>query len=422
MIRGLRLASAGVEIPLAIPGVEDAQPEAPEARATVAGERRYEILDALRFVLAFWVAMAHFGVFPLFAGMDTARPLGRFVVHAWSSLVFGIPAVIVFFVISGFCIHWPFRHGERFSIGRYYARRYTRILVPVGAALWIYAGSGIEIHWLGEHSILWDSVLWSLACEEIYYAAYPLIILAKKRFRWRRVIPASFVMSVACSAPLWREADFRSFGPIVTALILFPVWLLGCVLAEQAESLPRVTSGRTILGWRLAAWGGSWICGILEFKGHIYWPQTLVWFGLLAYFWMKRELAHNVYRRPWRYLALGGAWSYSLYLIHIPAMRFYDQIGLPSFGYTMNWVLSFGFMLCFSFLFYRAIERPSHRMARGIRVYAAPKPETKMAVDTLATTDVPAAEGAGAAGSERRVRGVTAVAAAAGSSKAQTSH
>src|SRR6516162_9002412 len=93
-------------------------------------ERRHDSLDALRFLLAFWVAVSHFEVFPLFAGVDTGNKLGRLLVHGWSTLFYGLPAVIVFFVISGFCIHLPFRHFETLSIGKYYARRYTRILVP----------------------------------------------------------------------------------------------------------------------------------------------------------------------------------------------------------------------------------------------------------------------------------------------------
>src|SRR5665213_2837164 len=90
--------------------------------ATLSPNRRerYAVLDALRIVLAFWVVMGHLGVFPLFAGMDPATRLGRIFVHGWSSLVCGVPAVIGFFVISGFCIHLPFRYDQDFSVGRYY--------------------------------------------------------------------------------------------------------------------------------------------------------------------------------------------------------------------------------------------------------------------------------------------------------------
>lgn len=157
----------------------------------------YPILDALRFVLAFWVAMGHYGMFPLFFWTDEGTRLGHFLVHAWSTVVFATPAVIVFFVISGFCIHLPFIGSEKLAVGRYYLRRYTRILIPVAGALCVYRLWGQHLVFWGEHSILWESPLWSLACEEIYYAAYPLLRLARNRFGWKKLLSASFLAAVA---------------------------------------------------------------------------------------------------------------------------------------------------------------------------------------------------------------------------------
>src|SRR5260370_747785 len=81
-----------------------------EARARPS---HYRILDALRFVLAFWVAIGHYGMFPLFAGADATSGYMRLLTRGWNTVVFGIPAVIVFFVISGFCIHLPFSGNEK---------------------------------------------------------------------------------------------------------------------------------------------------------------------------------------------------------------------------------------------------------------------------------------------------------------------
>ena len=72
---------------------------------------RYPVLDALRFVLVFWVAVGHYGMFPLFAAVNESVKFGHFLVHAWNTIVSGTPAVLCFFVISGFCIHLPYR-GE----------------------------------------------------------------------------------------------------------------------------------------------------------------------------------------------------------------------------------------------------------------------------------------------------------------------
>src|SRR5271169_5826452 len=126
-------------------------------RPMISERNRYPVLDALRFILALWVAIGHYGVFPLFAGADQSSSLGRFLTHAWSSIVFGTPAVIVFFVISGFCIHLPFRAKTKLPVARFYLRRYTRILIPVIGALLVYRLDGAKLHFWGEHSILWQS-------------------------------------------------------------------------------------------------------------------------------------------------------------------------------------------------------------------------------------------------------------------------
>lgn len=175
---------------------------------------RFPILDALRLVPALWVAIGHFEIFPLFAGVNTATAFGSFVTRAWQSVVFGTPAVIVFFAISGFCIHLPFRGDKKLAVGRYYMRRYTRILIPVAGALCVYRLGGEKLRFWGEHSILWESPLWSLACEEIYYAAYPLLRVMRKRVSWKVMLPATFAAGVGVAATHLHSVTWHDFGPL----------------------------------------------------------------------------------------------------------------------------------------------------------------------------------------------------------------
>lgn len=328
--------------------------------------RHFPALDALRFVLAFWVAVGHYDTFPLFAGVDTATPFGRFVTHAWASVVFGTPAVIVFFVISGFCIHLPFRGNAKLAVGRYYARRYTRILIPVAGALCVYRLVGDKLRFLGEHSILWESPLWSLACEEVYYAAYPLLRLIRNRAGWKVLLPTSFAAGAATAATHIHSVTWHDFGPFGTALILLPVWLLGCLLAEQAEALPAADSTARIWFWRFLIWLGCWTSEMLHFKAKIPYTQTMIWFGVLAYFWVKNELAYSKLHEPSRYLAAAGSWSYSLYLMHAQGMGLFARLPIPYLGYIFNWLGTMASSLGFSYLFFLLVERPSHRLARKI--------------------------------------------------------
>jgi peptidoglycan/LPS O-acetylase OafA/YrhL len=336
-----------------------------EARA---GTGHYRILDALRFVLAFWVAVGHYGIIPLFAGADPAG-IGHLVARAWNTVVFGTPAVIVFFVISGFCIHLPFIGNEKLAVGRYYLRRYTRILIPVAGALGVYRLWGQHLVLWGEHSILWESPLWSLACEEIYYAAYPLLRLVRNRFGWKKVLPAAFVAGIAAALTHPHATGWHEYGPFGTALLLLPVWLLGCLLAEQSETLAVEVTTARIWGWRFLAWLGCWTAEMLHFKVGIPYTQTMIWFGVLAYYWVRQEIAYGKQHEPNRYLAAAGAWSYSLYLVHVQGMELFGWLRLPNLGYLFTWV---GGMLCslgFAYVFYRLVERPSHQLARKIRVY-----------------------------------------------------
>jgi peptidoglycan/LPS O-acetylase OafA/YrhL len=343
---------------------------------TVGGEEarkrlpHYPILDALRFVLALWVAIGHYEVIPLFAWVDPSTSWGRLVTHAWSSVVFGTPAVIVFFVISGFCIHLPFRGERKLEIGRYYLRRYTRILIPVAGALCVYRLSGQRMLLVGEHSILWESPLWSLLCEEIYYAAYPGLRWLRNRFGWRLMLAAAFVASVAVAATNVHTVTWHTFGPFGAATILLPVWLLGCLLAEQSEGLHAASSGAEIWMWRFLAWLGCWTSEMLHFKGGVPYTQTMAWFGILAYWWVRKEIAYGKTRTPNRWLVAAGAWSYSLYLVHYEGALLFDRLRIPNLGHGVVWVGAMASSLAVSYAFYLLIERPSHRLARKVKLFA----------------------------------------------------
>jgi peptidoglycan/LPS O-acetylase OafA/YrhL len=347
-------------------------PIRPQAR-TSAKTEYFPVLDALRFVLAFWVAVGHFEMIPLWGDPNTGVGLWHLFKRGWNTIVFGTPAVIVFFVISGFCIHLPFRGSAKIGITQYYLRRYTRILIPVAGALFITIMMGYRLTFLGEHSILWESPLWSLACEEIYYALYPLLRWLRNRFGWKLLLGPSFLVSVAISLSHPRADTWHVYGPLGTAMILLPVWLLGCLLAEQAESLPAspYSSAWSIWAWRFLAWFGCWVSEMAHFKLKISYTQTMVWFGLFAYFWVRQEIIRGKLHSPSRYLVAGGAWSYSLYLLHPEASSMVDYFHLPSFGPVLDWCLIMLTTLAGCYIFYLLVELPSHRLARKIKVPGA---------------------------------------------------
>ncbi len=340
--------------------------------ATVNQKGYFPVLDALRFLLALWVAIGHFEVIPIFGSFDTGTGYWLLFKHFWRSTVFGTPAVIGFFVISGFCIHLPFRGTAKIPVVRYYLRRYTRILIPVIGALIVYHWAAKQQFTLwGEHSILWESPLWSLACEEIYYAAYPLLRWLRNMFQWKIVLPVSFVVSFAVSLTHFHAGNWHVYGPFGTALLLLPVWLLGCALAEESMSVVAMIPRFSIWLWRFLAWFGCWTSEMLHFKFGISYTQTMVWFGLLAYLWVRQEIIHGRQHRPNSWLVVAGGWSYSLYLMHAQGGVLYRWLHIPKLGPIAGWFVSMTCSLVFAYVFFLLVERPSHKLARMIKVKGA---------------------------------------------------
>jgi peptidoglycan/LPS O-acetylase OafA/YrhL len=154
-------------------------------------------------------------------------------------------------------------------------------------------------------------------------------------------------------------------------MILLPVWLLGCLLAEQSEALTADGRSVQIWAWRFLIWLGCWTTEMLHFKGGVPYTQTMVWFGVLAYWWVRKEIAYGKARAPNSYLVAAGAWSYSLYLVHHEGGVLYSRLRLPDLGSLATW---FGVMACslaFAYVFYFLVERPSHQLARKVNLASA---------------------------------------------------
>jgi peptidoglycan/LPS O-acetylase OafA/YrhL len=115
---------------------------------------------------------------------------------------------------------------------------------------------------------------------------------------------------------------------------------------------------------------------MLHFKARISYALTMSAFGLLAYFWVKNEIQYARHHPPNKYLVAAGAWSYSLYLVHPQGFNLYTWLHLPNLGYIFTWVLTMLGSLLFAYAFYVLVERPSHRLARTVKLNrpAAPVP------------------------------------------------
>ena len=327
-----------------------------------AGPERIAGLDAIRFICALIVVLAHTGRPPLTAWADTSTWFGWFIDGSAGLLFSSAAAVIVFFVISGFCIHYPFARTLKIpSVAGYLPRRYLRIVVPVIIATWLgsYVGIGLRL--------FNGTILWSLAAELIYYTLYPLLLLLRRRVgSWIPPLIASFAAALLLVALHPDAKEYPSFGLEFNWLLGLPCWLAGCALADRVAAGKFAPSLKNIWPLRLAVWAAMTLCMALRFHSPIGYPWSLNFFALFAAVWLAFEISRFFTHKPSRILESLGLWSYSLYLTHKASAALYAKLGIPDFGVYLTWALRLAFILALAYLFYLVVEKPAHWLARTV--------------------------------------------------------
>jgi peptidoglycan/LPS O-acetylase OafA/YrhL len=331
-------------------------------------------LDTLRFLAALWVVFGHCGNPPLEHLIASPHFVGR-AVHAAVGNIFGpVPAVIVFFLISGFCIHYPYRSPGTFEVAPYLARRCLRIGIPLVVA--IVLANPLQVNL----SLFQKSVLWSLVAELIFYSLYPILRILHAQFGWNKIILASYAASVAVVAIFTPTAkDYGASGIGLTWIICLPYWLLGCRLAEEKFDPSATVSISGLWCWRAAVLAAAAGFNLLRFHSGVGYPWTMGLFAALLYFWLRLEIIAFFSRKPIRALEWGGKWSYSIYLTHLIAFALFARVHSPDLGYFGNWIEMIGFILLFAYVFYLVVERPGHGFARWMAKVVRKKPKVVVA-------------------------------------------
>ncbi len=315
----------------------------------------------------------------------TATPLKLFTA--------GTEAVLVFFVLSGLVVTLP-ALKEGFGWAGYYGARLLRLYLPVWGALgfaallvalvprdaasvtahaWISSANSTSItvpEWLGEAS-LWqasyniDNVLWSLRWELVFSLALPLFVIAARAVRqhWQLAVGLAIVLTIT--------------GRLVSldALVYLPVFFLGTLIAIRLGALREWAGRRSGVFWAvatsvsLALLIASWLARPLENStgAKLMWGLSGVGAAGLVLIAIGSPFAGRMLSAvvP-RWL---GKVSFSLYLVQAPV--------IATLAFALgddHWPLiaGIGIPLCVAtaWLFYLAVEKPSHRLARhfGARV------------------------------------------------------
>jgi peptidoglycan/LPS O-acetylase OafA/YrhL len=314
-------------------------------------------LDSIRFVSAMVVALGHYSG-PLRELMEVHLPVLR---HLFKFN--GPAAVIVFFVVSGFCIHFPYRRSEAvMSLGYYYSRRLIRICLPAVAAIGIWTLVGLRM----EPPTF--NIYWSILCEIVYYLAYPALLFFRRKTSWGWMIGLS---SLAAGLLIFLQRDvilgqggIYPSSVIWTWLLGLPCWLLGCWLAENYNRFPKFG---TMAIWtvRIGIWIFMWVTLVLKFQKPGIWtsyPVTLNLFAWAAAGWVGLEISRYLVQKPRGLLEWAGTWTYSLYLMHEVATPLVQWVGVNPGRLSGNFLLILTGLLL-SYLFYLMIERPCHQLA-----------------------------------------------------------
>ncbi len=323
-------------------------------------DQRVAGLDTLRGVLALTVFLFHRAMPPLMSGYDQSNPVLRKLNALWEWSLNGQLAVVAFFLISGFCIHYPYLKRPLF-VPAFYANRCLRLALPAFAAIvltWLtgmvkpFSPNGVPI--------------WSLWCELLYYLFYPAFLPLIKKGRLPALLAGSFAGAVLVLALSESHTYYHEFGWWQTTLIGLPVWLLGAFLAEKVSGRPIIASGKTLLWFtRTLVLAASLVTLSLSYANFLGLGWSLTLASPLLYLWIRQEISHYTTRPEPRLLALVGGMSYSIYLVHQLILHMLAKAPLDKLGANLAWSLKIICVLGFSYGFYALIERPSHRFSRN---------------------------------------------------------
>jgi len=361
---------------------------------------RLEALDGIRGLAALFVVYFHIGVLlsPVMATMSGPwRLLHRATEH-------GHEAVVAFIVLSGFVLMLPVvRAGRPPELASYFARRSRRILPPYFAALAIFLLAGIGwnlaasstlanpfIHdasfggilshffllqnWKRSWALTVDPPMWTVATEWQIYFFFPFVLLPI----WRRLGSPAAVLAGLCIGMLPvvllpRNTNFDTFCPWFLAL-----FALGMTAAAISTSSRVSTFFQKPMFWGFTTVILFLGIGLFQMRLHAYWNQTGIWCkdflngvaiaSLLVY--LARCQLSGMVRQPLIARVLEspvcvqlGAFSYSLYLTHLPivdliVLALRSHLRGTSYVITL-FVLAPPAAVACAYVFHLAFERPA---------------------------------------------------------------
>lgn len=305
---------------------------------------------------------------------------------------FGSWGVTLFFVISGFCIHWSYlqwrqQHSAKKFWPQYFVRRFFRIYPPYLASIIMILAVGIlferprnlpamrdlVLHLFMVHNFSQDSFFkltgsfWSLAVEVQLYIVYPLFLMLTIRLGFRIFLTLCGMLGMLSAA--WNYASGSALPFWISQLPFFYwfTWGLGALVAEQHFQGKNNALRLRSFGWPLFL--------LAVVAAHF---RSTEWLSALAIasasaIWLTSSLqtVPNTTSIIWQIIRCVGVISYSMYLFHGPLLQHLtDLLKDHLFGNNLQALSTFGALICFaiiaaaSYMVYRFIELPSQRFGK----------------------------------------------------------
>jgi len=352
-------------------------------------------VDGLRLVALTTVVVAHV------SGYIAARSQALSGIPAEGELLWhlasdGSRGVLLFFVISGFVLALPYLRAPRApgELGRYFGRRLIRLeppyLISLGviligqvlvhgdslASLMPHAAAGVPYL----HTVIFgvrnpvNSIVWSLEVEAQFYVLMPLLGVALRGARRRRILVSLLAVSlIAQLMPIAAEPRWD-----LSILGSAPFFILGVLLATLHAERPIEAS-------RHGAWDVAALAGLVLFvaigDAVSVWrdPAMVLACGVLTWAALRSFRWRGFLRRPPVWIV--GGMCYSIYLLHFQIIRLVWRparglVGTdPASSLVILLAVMIPVVLAAGAVFFVLVERPWMVRASRLRVRATRGPE-----------------------------------------------
>ena len=302
-------------------------------------------------------------------------------------------AILLFFLISGFCIHYPNTLSDTKPCWKiYFKRRFWRIYPTYFIAILLTSAISYfchmkwgDIDWNferifrvatvsqnyppGNGQFLTNPSLWTIPLEIEFYALYPLAFFCILKFGFFTLLILSVGFSVLGIYLTKLGLQWVSY----TSLFLWPSWLLGAWIASlhresklsKLKILPVFSMLILFLIIALASRLQKWE----------EWTQYACWTGFyfalfLVFLRFEKSISRLRENLFLKSLAWLGKISFSLYLIHFPLFKLFGFMHRSYFDEKpANFLISLAYLIpvcLLAWIFYLLIERPIHKWSKKL--------------------------------------------------------